>query len=69
MESIQYRASATSGSEPMRCSACCEGGESTSTCVNASLPRCFLEQYRDAMLIPSSAMIFATSAIMPGRSR
>jgi len=53
----------------MRSSAASDNGESTSICMKASLPRCFREHYSEAMLIPSSAMMFVTSEIIPGRSR
>src|SRR5207253_4025765 len=65
----RYFASATSVSAQIRARAAFDSGESTSICMKASLPRCFREHDSDAMLIPSSAMIFVTSEIMPGRSR
>src|SRR5438132_14313360 len=65
----RYFASATSFTEAILASAEAEIGESTSICMNASLPRCLREQESEAMLILSSAMIFVTSEIMPGRSR
>src|SRR5206468_1613991 len=57
----RYFASAISGTALMRSSALFEIGESTSISMNASLPRCLREQYNDAMLIPSSAMMLVTS--------
>src|SRR6266542_6230359 len=57
----RYFASATSDNAQMRDSAAFDSGESTSICMKASLPRCFREHDSEAMLIPSSAMIFVTS--------